>query len=134
MRKEDNDIYCNVEPGWPLHDMASRYWLPFLRCEALQADAAPVKVELLGEHYVAFRAGNGRVGLLDEQCSHRGISLSLARNEGNALTCIFHGWSYDVSGACVRTPTEEDASFPQRVKVRSFAVREAGGAIAHRHV
>ena len=128
MRKEDNDLYCNVEPGWPLHDMAKRYWLPFLRSETLQTAGAPVKVELLGEHYVAFRAGNGRVGLLDEQCSHRGISLSLARNEGNALTCIFHGWTYDASGTCIRTPTEADPSFPQRVKVRAFPVREAGGA------
>jgi phthalate 4,5-dioxygenase oxygenase subunit len=128
VRKEDNDLYCRVEPGWPLHDMAKRYWLPFLRSEALVADGAPRKVELLGEHYVAFRGGDGRVGFLDEQCAHRGISLELARNQGNALTCIFHGWTFDASGACLQTPTEADAGFPARVKIRAHPVREAGGA------
>lgn len=128
LNKEDNDLLNNVEPGWPLHDMFKRYWLPFLRSEALVADDAPLPVELLGERYVAWRGSDGTVGFLDEQCPHRGVSLTLARNENAALTCIFHGWSFDAAGRCLEMPTESDPRARLNVNVRSFPVHEAGGA------
>lgn len=128
LSKDDNDLLNHVEPGWPLHDMFKRYWLPFLRSAALVADGPPRKVELLGESYVAFRGSDGKVGLLDEQCAHRGVSLTLARNENAALTCIFHGWTFDAAGQCLAMPTEADERARQNVNVRAFPVVEAGGA------
>lgn len=129
LSKEDNDRFNNVEPGSPLNEMAKRYWLPYLRSEMLEANGAPRKVELLGEMYVSFRGQDGSVGFFDEQCPHRGASLSLARSGDNALTCIFHGWKFDTSGKCVNTPTEANPRFCANVKLRAFPVKEAGGAL-----
>lgn len=124
---EDNQRYMNVEPGWPLHEMGKCYWVPYLRAETLETNGAPHKIELFGERYVSFRAADGRLGFFDEQCPHRGASLHLARNGDNALTCIFHGWKFDVAGHCVATPTESKADFCKNVKLKAYPVREAGG-------
>ncbi|MGE0803971.1 MAG: Rieske 2Fe-2S domain-containing protein [Burkholderiaceae bacterium] len=129
LSKEDNDRYNNVEPGSPLHEMARRYWLPYLRSESLAAGGPPRKVELLGEQFVSFRADNGAVGFLDEQCPHRGASLSLGRSGDNAITCIFHGWKFDVSGQCIGALSESNPKFCSTVRARAWPVREAGGVL-----
>ena len=54
-----------------------RYWIPALLSEEIPLPDYPGAGELLGEDLVAFRDSNGRVGLLDEHCSHRGTSLSM---------------------------------------------------------
>ena len=68
---------------------------------------------------VAFRGHDGRVGVLDERCPHRGVSLTLARNADCALTCIFHGWKIDADGNVVDVPAEpaeRREAFAKRVK------------------
>ena len=86
-------------------------------------------VRLFGEHYVAFRAEDGRVGFLDELCPHRRASLPLARIEGNGVRCIYHGWKIDVSGCVVEAPTQvvRPERFAASVRVVHFPVHEAGG-------
>jgi len=65
-----------------------RYWLPAVLSSEISApDAPPVRVQLLGEHLVAFRDTRGRVGLIDEFCAHRRASLFLGRNEDGGLRC-----------------------------------------------
>lgn len=127
LSKEENIRFTEVEPGSAMNAMAKRYWLPYLRSEVLEANGAPRKVELLGEKYVSFRAEDGRLGFFDEQCPHRGASLVLARSGDNALTCIFHGWKFDVSGKCVETPSESNPNFCKTIKIKSYPTREAGG-------
>ena len=53
---------------------------------------------------VAFRDSEGRYGLIDEFCAHRGASLWFGRNEESGLRCAYHGWKYDVTGQCVEVP------------------------------
>jgi phthalate 4,5-dioxygenase oxygenase subunit len=132
LTREDNELLCRVGPGTPMGEMLREYWIPALRSEALEADGAPVRVRLMGENFVAFRATDGRVGLFDEGCPHRCTSLALARNEDNALTCIFHGWKIDVTGKVVDVPSEPPerrAEFAAKVRVRHYPVREAGTII-----
>ncbi|RKP53764.1 hypothetical protein D7S86_16025 [Pararobbsia silviterrae] len=108
------------------------HWHPAVRAERLIADGAPVRVRLLGQDFVAFRATDGRVGFFDEACPHRRTSLALARNEGNGLRCIFHGWKFDVSGKTVDIPTEPPhrcAALMRDVPLRHYPVRERGGVI-----
>jgi phenylpropionate dioxygenase-like ring-hydroxylating dioxygenase large terminal subunit len=40
-----------------------------------------VRVRLLRENLIAFRATSGRVGLIQTHCPHRGASLFFGRNE-----------------------------------------------------
>jgi phthalate 4,5-dioxygenase oxygenase subunit len=127
---KNNELLCRVGPSTPLGAMFREYWWPVLRSERLQRDGAPVKVRLLGENYVAFRATDGRVGVLDQRCPHRGVSLLLARNEGCALRCILHGWKIDVSGKVVETPNEkEQGARLAKLKVRHLPVHEAAGLV-----
>jgi phenylpropionate dioxygenase-like ring-hydroxylating dioxygenase large terminal subunit len=130
LSRKDNELLCRVGPGTPMGAMLREYWWPVLRSERLEAEGAPMRVRLLGEDYVAFRATDGRVGVLDEHCPHRRVSLMLARNEDCALRCILHGWKIDVSGKVIETPNEkEKGARLDRLKVRSLQVREAAGMV-----
>ena len=109
-----------------------QYWVPAIRSERLDAGGAPVRLRIFGENLVAFRAHDGRVGIFDEGCPHRGVSLSLARNEDNALRCIFHGWKIDVTGKLVDIPTEPSercAAFAESVKFGRYQTHEEGGIV-----
>jgi phenylpropionate dioxygenase-like ring-hydroxylating dioxygenase large terminal subunit len=132
LSQEDNDRLTRVGPGTPMGEMLRELWTPALRSASLEADGAPKKFRLLGENLVAFRATDGRVGIMQEGCPHRCASLALARNEGNGLRCIFHGWKFSVEGKCVDAPTEpEDKrdAFAAKVPVTAYPAREAGGMV-----
>ncbi|MFM9967230.1 MAG: Rieske 2Fe-2S domain-containing protein [Burkholderiales bacterium] len=107
------------------------YWIPATPAALLVADAAPVRVRLFGENYVAFRATDGTLGFLDEACPHRGASLALARNENNSLRCIYHAWQFDIAGRVLDAPCEGAnprlQAFLDSVSANAYPVREAGG-------
>ena len=78
-----------------------RYWVPALlgqRNPRARWRAGPRPA--VGEDLVAFRDSEGRIGLLDELCPHRLASLYFGRNEECGLRCVYHGWKFDVTGAC----------------------------------
>ena len=82
------------------------YWQPAALVDEL-AGPRPVKaVRLLGENLVLFRDEQGRYGLIDRHCAHRGADLAFGRLENGGLRCAFHGWLFDVSGQCLETPAE----------------------------
>src|SRR6266852_1687331 len=97
LTREQNELLTRTGPGTARGEVMRRYWIPaLLAAELPEPDCPPVRVKLLGENLVAFRAKDGRVGLLDEFCAHRRVSLWLGRNEERGLRCVFHGWKYDV--------------------------------------
>ncbi|MET4579439.1 Rieske 2Fe-2S domain-containing protein [Ottowia thiooxydans] len=129
---EDNEKLCRVGPGTPMGKTLRRYWHPVTRSARLERDGAPLRIRLLGENFVVFRATDGRVGFFDEACPHRCASLALARNEGNGLRCLYHGWKFDVSGKTVDVPTEQPErreAFARKVPLKHYTVREAGGMV-----
>ena len=97
LSEEENDLLTLVAGDAPMGGfLRANFWLPCRLSSAVKAGGPPQRVRLLGERYVVFRAHDGRLGLFDEDCPHRLVSLALARNEDNALTCIFHGWKFGV--------------------------------------
>jgi len=108
-----------------------RYWLPAaLSTELPEPDGAPVRVRILGEDLVAFRATDGEVGLVSAYCPHRRAPLFFGRNEEQGLRCVYHGWKFDTTGACVDMPSEPpDSLFKSKVTVESYPTYEAGGII-----
>ena len=127
---KDNEMMCRVGPGTAMGTALRRYWTPALQSSDLpEAGGDPRRVELLGQMLVAFRGDDGVVGLLDEACPHRGVSLALGRVEGCSVRCLFHGWRFGVDGALLEAPNVAEPSFRTRVKARSYPVREAGGLI-----
>ncbi|HLH75504.1 MAG TPA: Rieske 2Fe-2S domain-containing protein [Candidatus Binataceae bacterium] len=132
LTREENELLSRIGRDTAMGAYMREFWMPAVHSRLLVADGAPRRVRLMGENFVAFRATDGRVGMFDEGCPHRCTSLALARNEDNALTCIFHGWKIDVSGKVVEVPSEPPerrAEFAAKVRVRHYPVHEAGGMV-----
>jgi phthalate 4,5-dioxygenase len=128
---QENERITRVGPGTPMGTLFRRYWLPFAMSEELpEADGAPIRVRLLGEDLVAFRATDGSVGLLDAYCPHRRAPMFFGRNEDCGLRCVYHGWKFDSSGACVDMPSEpSDSLFKTKVRIASYPTWEGGRMI-----
>ncbi|WP_426243446.1 Rieske 2Fe-2S domain-containing protein [Nocardioides sp. LHG3406-4] len=129
--KELNERLTRVGQGTAMGEVFRRYWIPACLSEELPAsDGAPIRVRLLGEDLVAFRDSNGDVGLVDAFCAHRRAPLFYGRNEECGLRCVFHGWKFDATGACVDMPSEPPSSkFKTRVSIKAYPTYEAGGIV-----
>jgi nitrite reductase/ring-hydroxylating ferredoxin subunit len=87
-------------------------------------------VRLLGEDLIAFRETTGKVGLVANACPHRGASLFFGRNEEEGLRCVYHGWKFDTTGACVDMPSEPaESNFKTKVRVLAYPTHESGGIV-----
>lgn len=128
LRKEQNDLLTQTGPGTPMGEMFRCYWIPALLAEELpDNDCAPVRVKLLGERLLAFRDSEGRYGLIDEFCAHRGVSLWFGRNEQGGLRCPYHGWKYDRTGQCVEVPSEpKESGYCGKIKLKSYPLIKIG--------
>jgi phthalate 4,5-dioxygenase oxygenase subunit len=131
LTREQNDLITQVGPGTPMGALLRRYWIPtLLSSELPEPECPPVRVKLLSERLIAFRDTRGQLGLIDEFCAHRGVSLWFGRNEENGLRCPYHGWKYDVTGQCVDVPSEPaESGFCQKIKLKSYPCLEQGGVI-----
>lgn len=123
---EDNELLCRVEGAAPMGQLMRRHWQPVcLTEEVCERDGAPVRARLFGEDLVVFRDSNGRVGVLDEYCPHRGVSLALGRNEECGLRCLYHGWKMDVDGNVVEIVSEPPTSrMAEKVKHNAYPTHE----------
>src|SRR5690349_11200178 len=107
------------------------YWLPaLLSAELAEPDGRPVRLRLLCEKLVAFRASGGAVGIVANNCPHRGASLFFGRNEESGLRCVYHGWKFDVHGVCTDMPSEPvESSFKERVHHTAYPCVERAGVV-----
>jgi phthalate 4,5-dioxygenase oxygenase subunit len=128
---EQNAVLTECGPGTAMGELFRRYWIPALLADELpEPDCPPVRVRLLSERLIAIRDSAGRIGLMDEFCAHRGVSLWFGRNEENGLRCAYHGWKYDVTGQCVDVPSEPEASgYCRKIRLKSCPCIESGGVI-----
>jgi phenylpropionate dioxygenase-like ring-hydroxylating dioxygenase large terminal subunit len=112
-------------------DLMRQYWIPAVRADELPSpDCPPVRIKLLGEELIAFRATSGAVGLIQNACPHRGASLFFGRNEEEGLRCVYHGWKFDVTAACVDMPSEPaESNFKTKVHAKAYRCIERGGIV-----
>jgi phenylpropionate dioxygenase-like ring-hydroxylating dioxygenase large terminal subunit len=131
LKPEDNERLARICPGTPAGALLRRYWQPAaLSGELPEADGAPVRVRLLGEDLIAFRDSAGAVGLVDAFCPHRRAPMFFGRNEACGLRCVYHGWKFDRTGACVDMPSEPAGTPLQaKVKIKAYPTHEAGGVV-----
>jgi phthalate 4,5-dioxygenase oxygenase subunit len=131
LSKEDHDLITNINPGTPMGELFRRFWLPVALSEELPgADCVPVRVRILGEDLVAIRDSEGRPGLFDAYCPHRGAPLFFGRNEENGLRCVYHGWKFSVDGTCVDLPNApEGPTFKDKIKIKCYPTVDAGDLI-----
>jgi phthalate 4,5-dioxygenase oxygenase subunit len=128
---EENELLVRVGPGKPMGELLRRFWLPALLAEELPTpDCTPVRVRVLGEDLVAFRDTNGRVGIVDAYCPHRGAPMFFGRNEEGGLRCIYHAWKFDVEGTCTDIPScPEGETFKNKVRITAYPAVERAGMI-----
>jgi phthalate 4,5-dioxygenase oxygenase subunit len=131
LTRDENELLCRVGPGTPMGELMREYWLPGLLSSELPGrDSDPRRIMLLGEPLIAFRDTNGEVGLLQNNCPHRGASLFFGRNEESGLRCVYHGWKFDTAGNCVDMPNEPaESDFRTKVSALAYPTRERGGII-----
>ena len=131
LSKEDNELLSRVGPGTPMGELMRQYWIPAVRSDELPApDCAPLRVKLLGEELIGYRTTSGAVGLMQNSCPHRGASMFFGRNEEEGLRCVYHGWKFDVTGACVDMPSEPaESNFKNKVRAKAYPTYEHGGVI-----
>lgn len=157
---EENRMIAEVGPGTPAGEWLRRYWHPIAvsdRWDGIRthwdyarpltfngepgtagswADrlgnftGKPTAVRILGEDLVLFRDGSGRAGLIARACPHRGTSMEFGRVEERGIACCYHGWLFDVGGACLAMPAEPaDSSFKDKIRITAYPVEEMGGLI-----
>jgi phthalate 4,5-dioxygenase oxygenase subunit len=131
LSREENELLCRVEGDAPMGQLMRRHWTPVcLLEEVADADGTPVHARVFGEDLVVFRDSEGRVGVLEEACPHRGASLVYGRNEEGGLRCLYHGWKMDVSGNVLEMASEPAASsMIDKVRHRAYPAHEWGGMV-----
>jgi nitrite reductase/ring-hydroxylating ferredoxin subunit len=131
LNREDNELITRVGPGTPMGTLMRQYWVPaMLSSELPVPESDPLRVRVLGEALIGFRDTNGRVGLMQQHCPHRGASLFFGRNEEGGLRCVYHGWKFDVNGRCVDMPNEPaESDFRHKVNAVAYPTQERGGVV-----
>src|SRR5688572_9854863 len=127
----ENELMCRVGPGTVMGDLIREYWIRALAPDDMPApDGPPLRIRLLGENLIAFRTTSGKFGLIQNACPHRGASLFFGRNEEEGLRCVYHGWKFDVAGACVDMPSEPaESNFKSKVHARAYPCVERNGIV-----
>ncbi len=128
LSEQDNRRLTLTGPGTAMGNLFRQYWQPALLSRELEAGGAPKRVKILGEDFIAFRDGEGRAGVVEPRCPHRGADLFFGRNEHSGIRCAYHGWHFDVQGQCLDIPTASAKvaeSLKPKAALHSLAVREA---------
>jgi len=128
---QDNQTLCRVGKGTPTGELMRQYWIPAVRSDELDSpDCPPMRLRLLGENLIAFRTTSGQVGLIKDACPHRGASMFFGRNEEEGLRCVYHGWKFDTTGACVDMPSEPaESNFKNKVHTKAYPCSERNGDV-----
>ena len=130
MSAERNELITRTGPGTPAGKLMRLYWQPAALLEELPAEHPVKAIQLLGQNLVLFRDQQGRYGLVDRACPHRGADLAFGRLENGGLRCAFHGWLFDVNGKCLETPAEPQGSrLCTKIQHRAYPVRERNGIL-----
>jgi phenylpropionate dioxygenase-like ring-hydroxylating dioxygenase large terminal subunit len=127
---EQNDLITRTGPGTAAGRLMRCYWQPAALLDELAGNRPVKPVRLLGESLVLFRDQQGRYGLIERACPHRGTDLAFGRLEGGGLRCAFHGWLFDVAGKCLETPAEpEESRMCANIRHKAYPVMEKSGVL-----
>lgn len=121
---------------WPTYDAAvlgfRNYWYPVCWSADLPRGRKPLALTLLGEKVMLVRDADSVVHGLRNRCPHRGVPLSLGKQEvPGSWSCIYHGWTYDLrSGGMVACLTDgPDSPLVGKVRVPTYPVAERLGLV-----
>jgi phthalate 4,5-dioxygenase len=130
LSRDDNELLTRTGPGTPMGALLRHYWIPVVLSSEVEAGGRVKRVKLLGERLIAFRAKNGRPGLVGEFCPHRSASLYFGRVEDAGMRCVYHGWKFGMDGRCLEMPNEPpESGFAAKIRHVGYPCEEGGGMI-----
>ncbi|MEX2453937.1 MAG: aromatic ring-hydroxylating dioxygenase subunit alpha [Rhodospirillaceae bacterium] len=77
---------------------------------------------IMNQPMVIYRDAQGKAGVLEDRCCHRGAPLTHGDVVEKGLQCGYHGLIFDTSGVCVEVPGQKNV--PPQARVRSYPVVE----------
>ena len=91
----------------------------------------PMRVRMLGQHFVLFRDAQGAARCLSNVCVHRCGSLGDGWVREGRVVCPYHGWEFSGEGLCERIPSlgAEATTLPNRARVDAYPTIERYGLI-----
>lgn len=104
---EPDMLLCGVGRGTPGGEYLRRFWHPV--AYVCELGTLPLRVRALGEDLVAFRDGNGDIGVLHLHCCHRNTSLEYGVIEQQGIRCCYHGRLFATDGTLLEIPGDPAA-------------------------
>jgi len=102
-------------------------WYFLARSDELKAERVLTR-RLAGEDVVLFRTRTGSAAAVRPYCPHLGAHLGHgSKVEGEELRCAMHGFCFDTSGQCTRTPYQKRT--PPKAKLAPHLLREMHGVL-----
>ncbi len=120
--------FASAGPGTPGGIFLRKFWQPvFVSAELAVGKAKPIHI--MGEHFTLYRGESGIAHVVGFRCAHRGTQLSTGWVKGDAIRCLYHGWTYDGGGACTERPAEKPSGAAPHISIPAFPTREHLGLI-----
>jgi phenylpropionate dioxygenase-like ring-hydroxylating dioxygenase large terminal subunit len=89
-----------------------------------------IGITRMGEKMIAWRNSSGNAAVMSDKCPHRGVALSLSTHKNDCIICPFHGFEYDITGACKVVPANgQGVKPPNALHVNTYPTREENGYI-----
>src|SRR5262249_33853244 len=130
LSREENELLTRTGPGTRMGGLLRQCWMPVVLSNEVAPGGRVKRVKLLGERLIAFRAKNGRPGLVGEFCPHRLASLYFGRVEEAGMRCVYHGWKFGMDGRCLEMPNEPpESGFAAKIRHVGYPCEDRGGMI-----
>ena len=95
-----------------LKDIFAREWFAVGRASSLAKPGDYLTFELAGQPVFVMRDGNGRLRAMSNVCLHRMSTLLEGSGNKRAITCPYHGWTYNLDGTIRAAPAmDQNRSF-----------------------
>ena len=124
-----NSKINTYNPDLPVHmtfeehdwHLLAEYWYPI----ALARDISeqPYGAMLLDMPLVIYKM-NDELIVAKDACPHRGVPLSLGKNDGQGVVCRYHGLRFGKQGHCNRIPAHPEQKISPRFNLRTYAAVE----------
>ena len=100
----------------------------YVAATSREIDRTLKTLKILDEEIVFYRTVSGEPVALEDACPHRKLPLSMGRIIDDTVECGYHGLTFDCSGSCVASPTQE-GQIPKGARVRSYPVADKWGLV-----
>ena len=118
---------------WPRYEAAAlglrNYWYPVTWSRSV--GSRPRAIRLLGEPIMLLRE-QGKVYAFYNQCPHRGIPLSVGRQDfPGTWSCRYHGWTFDLETGVLKAALTDGPDSPicGKVRAKTYPVAERAGLV-----